>query len=460
MGPAVTATVDYDAVVTKSRPRRADAVTLLTVYLVLLMAIPAVLVFSPLGAAGGPATVFAGVLFVYYLVTRLRPGLAPARDPQPVRLAMTLYACAILASYVSANQHSLPTLERNGADRGLISLAGWLGVLLIAADGIDSMDRLRTLLRRVVFGATAMAALGMTQFLTGLNAAQYIKIPGLATLEPFSDLLSRDEFNRPAATATHPIEFGAVLAISLPLAIHQARFALPGSRFRRWAQVGLIGLSLPMTVSRSAILGFAVCMIVILPTWPKWHRRAAYLAILVSLLAVWATVHGLSGTILGLFTHFSSDNSTASRTGAWSAAGVYVAQHPWVGHGFGTFLPQTYFFTDDQYLNTIIETGIIGILALFGLFATGWLTARSARRMTAVPEYRDLAQCLAASVAIAAVGFSTFDALSFPIAAGLTFLVIGCCGALRRLVPECDSAVGPGLVSGSKADRVIATGTG
>lgn len=458
----MTPTVDRGAVVTKSRLRRVDAGTLLTVYLVLLMAIPALLVFSPLGGAGGPSTVYAAILFVYYLVTSFHPSLGSADRSRSVRLAVTFFACTILASYVSANRHTLPTLEKNGADRELIFLAGWLGVLLIAADGLDSMDRLRTLLRRVVFGATAMAALGMTQFLTGLNAAQYIKIPGLATLEPFSDLLSRGEFNRPAATATHPIEFGAVLAISLPLAIHQARFALPGSRFRRWAQVALIGMTLPMTVSRSAILGFAVCMIVILPTWPKRDRRVAYLAILISLLATWATVHGLSGTIYGLFNNLSSDNSTASRTGAWSAAGVYIAQHPWFGHGAGTFLPQTYFFTDDQYLNTIIETGIIGLLTLLGLFATGWLTARSVRRMTTVPEDRDLAQCLAACVAVAAVAFATFDALSFPVATGLTFLVIGCSAALRRLVREGDPALGPGLVSDSDSDayRVIATGTG
>jgi hypothetical protein len=65
-------------------------------------------------------------------------------------------------------------------------------------------------------------------------------------------------------------------------------------------------------------------------------------------------------------------------------------------------------------------------------------------------------------VAVAAVAFATFDALSFPIAAGLTFLVIGCAGALRRLVRERDPAVDPGLlVSGSEADdRVSATGTG
>ena len=50
----------------------------------------------------------------------------------------------------------------------------------------------------------------------------------------------------------------------------------------------------------------------------------------------------------------------------------FIVQHPWFGLGFGAFPPQIYFFTDDQYLNSTIVTGIVGLLALFTLFVT-WL---------------------------------------------------------------------------------------
>lgn len=434
----MTAWAYDDPAVDRPRRRRIDAVTLLTVYLILLMGIPAELVFEPLGAAGGPATLFAVVLFVFYLVTWLRNTSALDGGRQPIRLAAILFTCVIVASYTSANRHAMPILEKNAADRGLIFVFGWLGVLLLAADGISNADRLRTLLRRVVFGATAMALLGMTQFFTGLDAANYIKIPGLTTLVPFTDLLSRGEFNRPSATASHPIEFGAVLAICLPLAIHQARFAPPGRRLRRWLQVAVIGMTAPMTVSRSAILGLLVVAIVLMPTWPKRDRRFAYVIVLISTVVLWATVHGLVGTIRGLFLSIGSDSSTASRSSAISAAGFYIAQHPWFGRGLGTFLPQTYFYIDDQYLTSLIETGIIGLLALLALFAVGWSVARSARRATANPEGRHLAQCLAASIAVAAVSFATYDALSFSLASGLTFLILGCAGACWRLLRKAD----------------------
>ena len=431
-----TAPVLDPPVAPRTQVRTFDAVALLTIYLVLLMAIPARLIISTLGGAGAPATVFGVVIFVWWLVIWLNPALTPNRRAHPIRLAGAGFACAIITSYISANRHAMPTLELNAADRGLISLAGWLGVLLLAGDCIDKLDRLKTLFRRIVIGATAMAVLGITQFFTGLDAAKYIIVPGLSSTQPYSDLLSRGDLRRPSATALHPIEFGTVLAISLPLAIHQARFAPPELRRRRWLQVTAIAATLPMTVSRSAILGLLVSAVVILPTWPKRDRRIAYLIGGVSSIAMWAVIPGLFGTLRDLFLQIGSqsDSSTQSRTSAFSAAGPFIAQHPWFGRGFGTFLPQTYFFLDEQYLGSLIETGIIGLLALVALFVTGWITARSVRRHTSDPELRHLAQCLAASVLAAAVAFATFDALSYGMSANLTFLLLGCIGALWRLV--------------------------
>jgi O-antigen ligase len=430
----VTATALDARVEPRTRVRRLDAVTLLTFYLFLLMAIPQALQFAPLGGVGQPSTVLAVVLFGVYLLAWLQPASTLDRERQPMRVVGVLWFSAIVASYVSATQHALPTLEQNAADRGLILAAGWLGILVLAADGIDSMERLRTLLRRIVLGGTAIAALGMAQFFTGLDAARYIVIPGLSSQEPYTDLLGRGSFNRPSATAAHPLEFATVLAICLPLAIHQARYAPPGLRLRRWLQVALIAATLPMTVSRTAFLGLIVGGIVVLSTWPKRDRRVAYLVVIGSTIALRAVIPGLLGTIRNLFLGIGTDASAQERNLAFKLAAPFIAQHPWFGRGFGTLLPLSYFFTDDQYLNSLVETGIVGLLALITLFVAGWSVARSTRRLTADEEIRHLAQCLAASVAVAMVCFATFDALGFEIAAGLTVLLLGCIGAMWRLM--------------------------
>ncbi len=414
-------------------PRRIDAVTLLTAYVFLLTIIPSSLVVGSFGAAGAPAALFAVILLCWYVLARQHPGITQDRGPQPVRVAAIFFGCAIAAAYVAANRTTMPVLQQNGADRGLIVLSGWLGVLLLAADGIDRADRLEALLRRVVMCVTAMAALGIIEFFTGVDATKYVSIPGLTLHTQFTDLMNRGGLVRAIATAAQPLEFAAVLAMSLPLAIHQARFAPPPLRTRRWLRAALIAGALPMTVSRSAIFGLAVIGIVLFPTWPKRERRRAYVVLLASFVIVWLAKPSMLRSFGALFGHIGTDTSIASRTGAYSAAAPFIAEHPWFGHGFQTFFPQTYFFVDNEYLISLIETGVVGLLALLALFVTGWFTARSARLAAADAQSRDLAQCLAASVAAAGVCFGTFDALSFSIAPGLCFLLLGCVGAAWRL---------------------------
>jgi polysaccharide biosynthesis protein PslJ len=432
------------AVTVQSDERRVDSVTLLTVYLFFLLAIPSALVFAPLGGAGSPSTIFGAVLFIWYLLNWLHPSSPFGNGQLPMRAAALAFFCAILASYAAANRHPLPALEANGADRGLILTCGWLGVLLLATDGINGIERLQVLLRRIVFGATAMGILGIIQFFTSLDAARYIVIPGLVANQPYIDVSLRGSLNRVSATAIHPIEFGFVLAVILPIAIHQARYAKSGLRIRRWLQVAVIAVTMPMTVSRSAMLGLAIGLIVILPTWPKRDRRVAYVVTVISLFALRAIIPGLLGTLRNLFFEVGSDSSTQSRTAAFGHAAPLISSHPLLGQGFGTFLPNVMFFTDDQYLNSLIEIGVVGFVAILALFVTGWLLARSVRRISDDAEIRHLAQCLAASVAVMLVCYATFDAFYFTMAAGLTFLVLGCIGALWRLVKDERSSFGSG----------------
>jgi O-antigen ligase len=398
------------------------------------MAIPSALVFAPLGAAGGPATLFAVMLMASYLVIRIHPSLDLDTNPQPARVAGIIFLCSILAAYIAGNEHYLSSTARNGADRGIISAVGWLAVLVVAADAIDSADRLKALLNRIATGATALAVIGIGQFFTGLNVTHYIVIPGLTFNHAPADLLIRGGFDRPTATTAQPLEFAAVMVMTLPLAIHQARFAPAKLRLQRWLKVAIIGAVIPMTVSRTALIGLAITAIVLLPTWSRKNRRRAYAALLAAGAGLLIAVPQLLSTFATLFTQIATgSSSTDSRTTAIGQSLVYVSQHPWLGSGFGTFAPQTYFYTDDQYLNSLITTGIVGVFCLGGLFVTGWFVARSLRRRSRDPEVRDLAQSLAAAIAVAAACFGTFDVLGFAIAAGLTFMFIGCAGAAYRL---------------------------
>ena len=376
---------------------------------------------------------FAFTLLGWYVLLWLHPRSGLYRGQQPARLGAAFFSFVFVGAYISANRHTLDSTAQNGADRGMIFVAGWLAVLLLAADGIEGWGGLRLLLRRFIACISAMAALGITQFATGFNFANYIVIPGLSRQVPFVDLQTRDGLNRPSATTAHPLEFAAVLALTLPLALHQARFADPGRRFRRWLQVALIAAAMPLTVSRSAVLGLAVIAIMLVPTWPRRQRRIAYPAIAGAAAALWIAAPSLISLLYELFSHTGAESSSTSRLDAYSSAQPFITEHPWLGQGFGTFLPQTYFFDDNQYLTTVIETGVLGLLAVLTLFGLGWYLARSTRRTCADEKTRDLLQCLAVSVATVAVSFATFDGLGYATISGLTFLILGCSGAAWRL---------------------------
>src|ERR1700680_2949375 len=94
----------------QSRVRKIDAATLLTFYVFFLIAIPSRLIFAPLGGAGAPSTILGAILFGWYLLNWLQPSSKVDTGPQPMRRTAILFLCAILASYISANQHTLPCL--------------------------------------------------------------------------------------------------------------------------------------------------------------------------------------------------------------------------------------------------------------------------------------------------------------------------------------------------------------
>jgi O-antigen ligase len=139
------------------------------------------------------------------------------------------------------------------------------------------------------------------------------------------------------------------------------------------------------------------------------------------------------GTLVGLFVNASTDNSFLHRVNDYSKAADYIAASPFFGRGIHTFIPTQYFYIDNSYLLALLETGVIGALSIVVLFLIGMGVARGARLHSTDPGTRDLGQSLAASIAAAMATTFTYDSFGFPMATGMTFLLIGSAGALWRL---------------------------
>jgi polysaccharide biosynthesis protein PslJ len=417
---------------------------LLTTLIVVLVAIPSILIIGPLGSAGTPADVIGLVMLVMWVFARITVPPKPPRA-NPVRIAMLLFVAAVMASYIAAATRPISTIEQSAADRGVLLSVAWLGMLLFTIDGPRTLGELEVLLRRLTYVGAAEALVGLAQFATKLALVNYIQIPGLSVNGDLSSLSDRGDLTRPPGTTIHPIEFGAVLTMILPIALH---FALTDRHRRpiaRWFPVAAIALAVPISISRSAILSGAVALLFLLPTWSPQIRRRVYVGLVVLFGAIYLVVHGLLSELTDLFLGISSDTSAASRTGSFGLAMQFISRSPFFGRGFRTFLPE-YRILDDQLLGTAVEMGIIGLVVLLGLMLTSLTAAIRVRRASRDPIVRDLGQTLAASIAAGSCSFALYDALSFPMAASVFFIVLGATGGLvrfsRQPAPDSVSAAG------------------
>ena len=215
----------------------------------------------------------------------------------------------------------------------------------------------------------AMASLGAVQFVTGQQLVDKVTVPGLSLNGQSIALIAREGFSRPAGTALHPIEYGSIITMVMPLAITLAMHDKSRHALRRWFPVALLALAVPLSLSRSAILASLVGLIVLGIAWTGAQRRAAIAAAATLCLTLFMTVPGMLGSLAALFTGISSDSSTQSRTGSYSIAAEYVERSPLLGRGFSTFLP-SYRILDNELLLLLIEVGLVGLIAFLVLVLT------------------------------------------------------------------------------------------
>ena len=417
--------------------RRVDPVVLLIIYLVLLLGVPSNTTIAALGSLGRPSLLWGLVLLVFWAVSRLQTKSVDVSGvAQPVRLAFGALLVVVLVSFAVALLRGQPSDQVSPAFTAILRLASWGGVFLVAIDGVRTMNDLSRLARAVVIGASLLAALGIAQFLTGQAIIDFwSSLPGLSG--PGGGVAERGGVVRSAGTAIHPLEYATTITATLPLAI--AAGATQGFRWQRsagtllwWLPVALIAVSSFVGVSRSAIIGFAIGAVGMVPALPR-RFRVGVLAGGAGLAAVVVVaIPGLLSTTLGLFTGAGDDPSTLSRVNGLDRAPEFIANSPVVGSGFGLFLPRYYIF-DNQWVLIAVELGLLGFLAFAAFVATAVWSAAGARRSSAERDVRLLGYALALSVIVVAVMFAFFDGLSFPISAGLLFLLAGMCGSVRSI---------------------------
>jgi hypothetical protein len=432
--------------------RELDASTFVIVFLFLLLLVPSRLVVGPIGAAGTPAALW-GIAGLFWWILARVGGLVD-RDLSPFRWAVGLFVITVLISYAAgmtsgwyspANVHQVtddvydlvqPNAEALrakmmlAADRGLLGVASWAGIALVCADGLRSWLAIDRVVMWAVRLAAAIGVLGILQFFTGFNIEEYIRIPGLVGNSDVGQVIERSVLVRVSVTASHPIEYGVVVAALFPVALHRA---LTKPSLLRWAMCAVVGVAAMLSVSRSAVLSIGIALVILFIGWrPAWRWRALFV-FPVAVVALRVLIPGLVGTIMSLWRNLFGDPSTTGRTDDYAIAGGILMDHLFVGRGLFTFVPRYYRIMDNQLFVALIELGLVGFIALLGLFAVGFFSARGARRRALSFEHQHLGLALSGAIAGTVATFATFDAFGFPMVAGVTFVLLGLAGAMWQV---------------------------
>jgi O-Antigen ligase len=312
----------------------------------------------------------------------------------------------------------------------------------------EAVERLTKIL---VGGGAVVAFFALVEARTQWNFFDHFgaKLPGLTFLGPEGGDFQREGHHRVLASAEHPIALSAMLVMLVPLAI-----ALGQSTKRRrwWLAAGLMGVASLAALSRTGVMMFLVIGIVFAVLRPGSVKQVLPF-IPLGLVLVHFALPGTLGTFKELFfppggvVAEQSQGRVGSSRGASFHAGVpIVKRHPFLGQGYGTRLRgqdsggQNSFITDDQWLGTAMDTGLIGLLAWL------WLFVRSVRCIGREAK-RDRGQRgllltgLAAGIAAFAVGMIYYDAFSFIQVTFVLFLflALGCATIAEK--PEAEPAL-------------------
>ena len=436
-------------------PRSADATTILAFFVVLQFVLPSRLVMNYLPLSLSAASLVALALGALWMCTQLTTTLGAAKGRNPVRTMLFAYSCVLLASYANAAIGHLPPDEREIGDHTMVTAFALIFVGLAVCDGVRSRERLYFLLRVIVVCGSMVAVVGILQYLFAFDLTPHLRPPGMHFGSFDSSTASRGGLTRAAGTTSNPLEFGVFCAMVLPLAIHVAIRAMQGGRRAGfwWTCVGLIGGGLMFSVSRSAILGLLAAGIVLFIGWPARRRMWTVVAGLGFLVVIKVASPGLLGTFLSLFQNAGQDSSVQWRTHDYATARDLISQHIWLGRGIGTWYAPKHEVFDNQYLLTLVDSGVVGLVAFVGIVLSALYAAlrvcllcyRFPARVETSAADRDLALSVAASIAVVLPTFATFDFMAFPTVASFLFLLVGIAAALLRLVSA--------DVAGEPADR-------
>lgn len=418
---------------TRRRVTYVDAAVLLSLMFVLLGVIPAREILPGTTDLGRPSLIVGFLLFFWWVVTRFSPGLA-MQGPQPIRWAFFGWFAVLMVGYAVGFLRGLTSMEANAADRTMLYFCVFGGAVLTASDGLQNWVRLRSLLKALVGTATFVAAFGVIEYVMNRDLSYMLLIPGLQEKGWIPTLEDRGAGARVASTTGHYIELAAYLAVVLPFALHFAVFARrPRDRVVAILCSIVIAAGIASTISRTGIVSVVIMFLALVPVWTWRMRYNIGIVIAGVVVAGMGVKPSLFNTLFHLFDNPTQNSSISVRYERYPMAFKFISERPWLGRGTGTWVPPQYQVMDNQWLDTLLNNGIVGAVAYAALHITAITLAARALKRSDAPEVRHLCAALISTQFMGLIVAATFDSLAYLTYATTLGLTIGLCGTVWRL---------------------------
>ncbi len=317
--------------------------------------------------------------------------------------------------------------------KGLMFLGSFFLICFLIVSVTKTRANVERLIEVLSVGGGVLGIFAVIEYRTHYNFFDHLHgvMPFLIPLYPSGLGIARGGDVRVFASSQHPIALGGLFVMLAPLAIYLA--TRPGKRLW-WIVAGAVMIGAVSSVSRTSIVMIAGAGLVFLWLRPRQTLKmwpAIVPAILVIQFSIPGALRSLENSFFpagGLIAQQQSHAgwTNKNRLADWGPTVTQWAQQPLVGQGFSTRQPGQAGtdVLDDQWLKTLAETGLIGILGWM------WLFVRSIRRLAR--QGREDAEdggwlevCLAASIGSFAVGMFFYDAFSFIQVTVMLFILLG-----------------------------------
>lgn len=236
---------------------------------------------------------------------------------------------------------------------------------------------------------------------------------------------------RSYASAQHPIALAVLFCMIIPLAIYLMRFSPwprnPVNRRVFYAiALGFLLLGLLTTISRTATVTLGVMLVVTLILRPRLGGILLAAAVPLAVIAAMVLPKLVETMILSFL---DTDSLIASQLTSVGMAGQgrladlepalqEAAASPFFGTGLGSRIVEgdnaNAYILDNQWLGTLMETGVLGVIGLIALFVWPAIRMLSFSFRSGAAESRVF---LTFAIAIAAVGYTTamflYDSFAF-----------------------------------------------